>query len=165
MPFAIKTLEIYAFLLYLKEGTRGSPKLFSHTGNAPAYTAGAFCFEILNIKFEVVLCVVVRNIFYNLGENAVILGEFSVFHPVAKEIAEDASEVFVSGVGQEASGVCQHSDEAGQIAKSCQGGHLFLHAGLVVIEPPCAALLNLCDSGGILEAAEDGSDGLVVVGI
>ena len=165
MPFAIKTLEIYAFLLYLKEGTRGSPKLFSHTGNAPAYTAGAFCFEILNIKFEVVLCVVVRNIFYNLGENAVILGEFSVFHPVAKEIAEDASEVFVSGVGQEASGICQHTDKTGKISEVGKGNQLILHACFMVIEPPCAALLNLGYSGGILEAAQNGADGLVVTGI
>ena len=35
----------------------------------------------------------------------------------------------------------------------------------MVIEPPCAALLNLCNSGGILEASKDSTDGLIVVGI
>ena len=119
----------------------------------------------LNIKFEVVLCVVVRDIFYNLGENVVILGELSVFHPVAEQIAEDTPEVFMSGVGQEAPGVCQHSYKTGKISEVGKGNHLVLHACLVVIEPPCAALLNFCYSGGILEAAQNGSDGLIVIGI
>ena len=104
MPFAIKTLEIYAFLLYLKEGTRGSPKLFSHTGNAPAYTAGAFCFEILNIKFEVVLCVVVADVLHHLVDALLlkaVVGDLAVLDVVADQVAEDSTEVFVTGIGEE----------------------------------------------------------------
>ena len=71
----------------------------------------------------------------------------------------------MSGVGQEASGVGEHAYKAGQIAKVCQGDHLLLHAGLVVVEPPGAALLDLGGCRGILEAADDGADGLIVLGI
>ena len=59
----------------------------------------------------------------------------------------------MSGVGQEASGVGQHSYKSGQITQVSQGDHLILHTGLVIVEPPCGTLLDLCDSGGILEAS------------
>ena len=35
----------------------------------------------------------------------------------------------------------------------------------MIVEPPSGTLLDLGNSGGILEASEDGTDGLVVVGI
>ena len=35
----------------------------------------------------------------------------------------------------------------------------------MVVEPPCAALLDLGHGAGVLEAADDGADGLVVVGV
>lgn len=118
-----------------------------------------------NIKLKIVLRVVIGDILYNLGENVIIFGEFSVFHPVADEIAEDASEVFVSCVGQETSGVCQHTHESGEVAQVGKRNQLILHACFVVVEPPCTALLNFCYGGGILEAAQNGADGLVIVGI
>ena len=71
----------------------------------------------------------------------------------------------MSGVGQEASGVGQHSYESGQITQVSQGDHLILHAGLVIIEPPGGTLLDLGNSGGILETSEDGTDSLIVVRI
>ena len=71
----------------------------------------------------------------------------------------------MSGVGEEASGVGEHSHESGEVSEVCKGDHLILHAGLVIVEPPCAALLNLGHCGRILEAAENGADSLVVVGI
>ena len=75
----------------------------------------------LDIKFKVSLCVVVGDILYDLTQDVVIFGEFAVIHPVSEQIAEDAPEVLVPCVGQEASGVGQHSYEAGQIAKVCKG--------------------------------------------
>ena len=65
-------------------------------------------------------------------------------------------------IGQEASGVGQHSYEVAENAEVCQRGHLLDHAGLIVVEPPCAALLDLADRRGILEAADDGADRRVV---
>lgn len=69
----------------------------------------------------------------------------------------------MSGVGEEASRVCQHADKSGEISEVCERDHLILHAGLVVVEPPRAALLDLGTRRGVLEAAEDRADRLVVV--
>ena len=69
------------------------------------------------------------------------------------------------GVGQEAPGIRQHPYEAGEVAQVRQGYQLFPHADFVVVEPPCAALLDLGHGAGVLEAADDGADGLVVVGV
>lgn len=121
--------------------------------------------ELLQRELEVSLRVVVGDILHDLTENVVILGELSVLYPVADEIAEDSAEILMSGVRQEASGVGQHADEAGEISQVGEGNHLILHTGLVIVEPPCASLLNLGNGGGILETAEDGADGLIVVGI
>ena len=46
--------------------------------------------------------------------DAFIVGEPAPFDLCTKEIAEDPSEVFVPRVGQEASGVGEHSHEAGK---------------------------------------------------
>ena len=35
----------------------------------------------------------------------------------------------------------------------------------MIVEPPSGTLLDLGNSGGILKASEDGTDGLVVVGV
>lgn len=121
--------------------------------------------EILNIKSEISLSVVVRNILYDLGQSLIILRELPVFHPVSDHIAENPAEVLMSRVGQEASGVCQHPDKTGKISQVCQGGHLILHSHLVIVEPPGAALLYLGHCGGVLETAQDAADGLVIVGI
>ena len=145
-----------------------SSKLFSHKKSpCAAHTGGLISAEIfcLNIKFEISLCVVVGNILYNFGKSIVVLREFSVLYPVSNHIAENTTEVLMSCIRQEASGIGQHADETGKVSKGSKGGHLLLHTGLVVIEPPCAALLNLCNSGGILEASKDSTDGLIVVGI
>ena len=59
----------------------------------------------------------------------------------------------MSGVGQEASGIGQHSNESGQVAQVSQGDHLVLHTGLVIVEPPSGTLLDLGNSGGIRKAS------------
>ena len=71
----------------------------------------------------------------------------------------------MSGVGEEASGIGKHSNKSGKISEVCKRGHLVLHTGLVIIEPPCGTLLDFCNSGGILEASQDSADCLVVVWI
>ena len=69
----------------------------------------------------------------------------------------------MSCVRQEASGIRQHSYKAGQIAEVCKGNHLVLHACLMVIEPPCGALLDFGNGCGILEASKNCADSLVIV--
>ena len=71
----------------------------------------------------------------------------------------------MSRVGKEASGIGQHSDKTGQIAEVCEGDHLILHTGLVIVEPPRGSLLNFRNGGGILETSENRSDRLIVVRI
>lgn len=71
----------------------------------------------------------------------------------------------MSGIGEETPGIRQHSDEAGEVPQICKGGQLVGHALFMVIEPPCASLLDFCCHGGILETAKDGADGGIVVGI
>ena len=39
---------------------------------------------------------------------------YSVLDPAANKAAEYAAEVLMSGVGQEASGVCKHADKVAQ---------------------------------------------------
>ena len=45
-----------------------------------------------------------------------------------------------------------------------QGCHLLSHAGLVVVEPPCGALLDLTGEL-LLETADDGSDGSIIIDV
>ena len=71
----------------------------------------------------------------------------------------------MSCIRQKASGICQHSHkitEKSQVGKGC---HLIDHTLLVVIEPPCASLLNLSCNASILEASDDRSDCCIVVWI
>ena len=66
-------------------------------------------------------------------------------------------------VAEEGAGVCEHTDEVAQKTQVCQGDHLLFHAGLVVIEPPGRAVLDLAGDGAILEAADQCAQ-LCVVG-
>ena len=86
----------------------------------------------------------------DLGQSIVICREFTTLYPVTDQVAQDTTEVLVSGVGQEASGIGQHSNESGQVAQVSQGDHLILHTGLVIVEPPSGTLLDLGNSGGML---------------
>ena len=70
----------------------------------------------------------------------------------------------MSGVGQETSGVSQHTDKVSEASKIGQGNHLFGHASLVIVKPPRAALLNLAGKP-FLETADDGADSGIVIGI
>ena len=71
----------------------------------------------------------------------------------------------MAGVAQEAAAVGQHTDEVAQQAEAGQTGHLLFHADLVVVEPPCGAVLDLARDLAVLEAAEDGADLSIIAGI
>ena len=70
----------------------------------------------------------------------------------------------MSGVGKETSGVGQHTDEVSKASQVSERGHLLGHAGLVIVEPPCGALLDLTGEL-LLETADDGSDGSIIIWI
>ena len=85
-------------------------------GRMRSILRSAACGTLLQGELKVVLCVIVRDVFNNFRKSLVIRREFPVLYPAADQVAQDTSEVFMSGVGQEASGVGQHADEVAQAA-------------------------------------------------
>ena len=59
------------------------------------------------------------------------------------------------GIAQEGTGIRQHTDKVPQQTQVCQNRHLFLHTGLVVIEPPGRAVLHLAGNRAVLEASDN----------
>ncbi len=68
----------------------------------------------------------------------------------------------MSWIGEEASGVRQHSDKAGKQADIRERGQLRGHSRFVIIEPPGAAVLQLAYRRGILETSDNTVDHGVV---
>ena len=66
-------------------------------------------------------------------------------------------------IGKETSGIGEHAYEAGKVAQIGQRCQLVGHSLFVVVEPPCASLLYLGNCRGILETAQDGADGGIVI--
>src|SRR5699024_461595 len=73
--------------------------------------------------------VVVADAPHHLLQGFPVGGVFAVFHPGAQQLAEDAAEVLVAGVGQKAAGIGEHADEVAQQAAVGKGGELLDHAG------------------------------------
>ena len=71
----------------------------------------------------------------------------------------------MAGIRQEAPGIGQHADKVTQNTQIAKAGQLFDHAGLIVIKPPCAAVLDLSGNLRALECAHDGIQKGVVTGI
>ena len=55
----------------------------------------------LLIELEIVLCVVVRNVFHHLAQQLAIVGQQALLHIVAQQVAEDATEVLMARIAQE----------------------------------------------------------------
>ena len=110
--------------------------------------------------------VVVADVLHHLAQGLHVVGVLPILHHLAKEVAEDAAEVLVTGVAQKAAGVGEHAVETADGTVAHQAQHLLLHALLVVVEPPGRALLDLAGDGAVgLETAHDGADDAVVGGI
>ena len=121
--------------------------------------------QALLLQSEVALCVVEADALDDLLQSLLVVGILAVLDPLADQVAQDAAEVVVAGIAQEAAAVGQHTDKVAQQAQACQTGHLLFHADLVVVEPPCGAVLDLAGDLIILEAAQNGADLLVVSGV
>ena len=117
------------------------------------------------LQGEVTLCVVEADALDDLLQSLLVVGILAIFDPLADDVAQDAAEVVVAGVAQEAAAVGQHTDEVAQQAQAGQTGHLLFHADLVVVEPPGGTVLDLARNLAVLEAAQNGADLLVVSGI
>ena len=117
------------------------------------------CFQI---KSEISYRVIIGNTFYDLFPGSSYLSDILRSLPTADQLTHDPSEVFMSWIGKKTSGVCEHSDKIAQQAQICQRSHLFHHAGLVVIKPPCGPLLDLSNGIAVLEAADDRTDDFII---
>ena len=58
------------------------------------------------LLLEVVHCVVVANVLYNLANKIHFAGVFALLDDVAKHVAKDTSKVLVTSVGKETTAVC-----------------------------------------------------------
>ena len=114
---------------------------------------------------EVLLRVFVADAPDNFAQGIPVGGIAALRHPFSQQAAENAPEVGMAGVGEEAAGVGEHAHKAGQHAQIGQRSELLGHALEMVVEPPGRAVLQLADRFRVLEAADDGADGGIVIGI
>ena len=111
---------------------------------------------MFRLQIKISLCVISANIFYKRTKIGNILGIFAIFHPSAKQIAQDSAEILVTGVTEQAAGVCKHTDK---IAKDTQVGktnELVFHTDFVVIKPPSRAVLDFAGNFIALICANQG---------
>ena len=71
----------------------------------------------------------------------------------------------MTGVAEERARVGQHADERAERAARGKVGELGTHTVQIVVEPPCAALLDASDLSAALKTARDGNERGVVDGI
>ena len=117
------------------------------------------------LKTKVTLGVVEADTLNNLLQGSVDIGIFTVLHPVTNQVAEDATEVVMTGIAQERAGIGEHADEIAQQTQIGQGLHLIFHTDLVVVEPPGGAVLDLAGDLGTLETADQSAQLGIVRGI
>ena len=114
---------------------------------------------------EVIAGVGEGDIFDHFAEQLLIIRPETFFDFFAEQVAKKPAEVFVPGVGEEAAGIGEHSDEPAQQAHIGQGIHLFGHAVHLVEEPPAGTELHLAGTGAVLEIAEHGGEDFIILGI
>ena len=102
------------------------------------------------------------DIAHNAAQHLHIGRILAVLYPAADQFTQNAAEIFVAGVAQEAAAVRQHTHEVAQQAQVGQAGHLLLHARLCIVEPPGAAVLDLPATSVPWNRADDGIQQLVV---
>lgn len=67
------------------------------------------------LEAEEVFGIVVANVFYHLVYSFHFAGGyFAVFHVGAQEVAQRATEVLMTRIGEERTGVCEHTHKAAQ---------------------------------------------------
>ena len=70
----------------------------------------------LHFKTKVLHGIVIGNPFNNLFQRLLIIRILSVIYPAAYKLTENSSEILMSRVRYEASGVGQHTDEVAEAA-------------------------------------------------
>ena len=94
------------------------------------------------LKLKICFSVIAADVLNHFAQIVHICRVFSVFHQHSDLIAENSAEILMSGEGEEASGIGQHTDEGGNQPCVGKGLYLLFHSGLVIAEPPRTAQLN-----------------------
>ena len=87
-----------------------NPTPWQKTPGTAVHGAGCFlCIQVLNrkrfpqsLQSEVTLCVVEADTLDDLLQSLLVIGILAVLDPLADQVAQDAAEVVVAGVAQEA---------------------------------------------------------------
>ena len=95
------------------------------------------------LELEIILCVVVGDVFNHPIEALHICWYQAFLDIVAQEVTEQATEIFMTRIRKERAAVGEHSYETTQQAKHRKCIHLTLHTIELVIEPPARTKLNL----------------------
>ncbi len=119
----------------------------------------------LVVETEVSAGVVVADVFDHFPDEGEVIGNKPSLHVTAKDIAQQAAEVFVARVGEEGSAVGEHADELAQQAELREALDLACHAVELVVEPPSAAELHFAGRDAVLEIPDHGGDDLIVARI
>jgi hypothetical protein len=90
------------------------------------------------------------------------VGQQAALDILTEDVAEQAAEVFVAGVAEEATAVGEHAHEAGEQTCVGQGVHLRRHALELIVEPPAAAELHLAGGLAVLEVADHRGEQVVL---
>lgn len=69
--------------------------------------------QCLSIQSQKLFCVVIADVADHWADQIVVIGDFTVFHVFSDEVAKDASEVFVSRIRHERTGIGDHTHESG----------------------------------------------------
>ena len=108
------------------------------------------------------LCIIEGNILNNGSKPFHIQRNFTILDPVSNYVAEYASEILMSGVGEEGAAICKHADERWEGSKVCKDLKLFFHAVPVIAEPPSGTKLDLSLYAFSLPAAHKCAERVVV---
>ena len=130
-----------------------------------SYTPGYPLLFFFQRKSEIPDSIIIGYPFYNTLQRFFIIGIFPVLHPAADELTQNPAEVFMPGLRQEAPGIRKHSDEIPQQPQISEGSHLLHHPILIIVKPPCGALLYFSHGIRILEAADNTAYGFIIIGI
>ena len=74
------------------------------------------------------LCIVEADALDDLLQSLLVVGILAILDPLAADVAQDAAEVIVTGVAQEAAAVGPHTHKVAQ-----QAVHLAVHAAQAVV--------------------------------
>ena len=102
------------------------------------------------------------DVFHHFTQQFDIRRRFAIRHPAAEHAAQHATEIFVTGVREEAAAVSQHADEATQQTELGQLCHLTFHAVLLIVEPPAGTELHLAGNAIALEITQHGRQHFVI---